>query len=1225
MSQSEQNALAEQWYAMMIKEDIDTEHEVHSMLSTLTPSISIVSSRDELQEQRDPRTAYNRMRQHRHPEGERPLDKNMEYRDHPDEYSHKKILQEQQQQQQQQNNSQTDFLDGIIKSLSELSNHEIKSRSSSGESKSILQENMNGWSIHDSQRRMQRSMHRSHRKVQEHPPHRSQERTVEDSNNIIVHQRSDGENEERRRSSPDPVESRSLPSLRRRAEEDPDVRSRRESREEGGHNDRILGEGEPRHLKSRYESHSSGHSRSQRSAGTLSVGDTSSNSFRKTRSWNVDKSLRNVNKSLFDDPTSPESAISTERSAIEPISQPQPHLNPPNLMENTHGIFAESASSRSSVKYSARPDPAQDRKPVTRERAPSLAFSSSKDAGKILQHFIPTACGPVNGVNGEDALNSVSDFFDGPIRSRSPKKPIRKSSGGADYDRRFSGENYPSRPQSVYSKGSKRTKEKSRRSSEHFAEGDQKLPKTKAQKKHEQEILRDAYKDSREPDGPEIERIPRDQQRRRKKKSGSNENRSSSHKHRARNEDNRSNDFEGIWAYDDRDAPAEISNYPNHEHRDTRQESENFRSQAFISPRLGTNFGAIAASVISRQGSQNDGMLLQQLTRCNAAGQESPPKRKDSKSSPYSFSMFEKIQRQLTSQTKIDSSGFPMDKIGHKSTEQEQRIQGKLDAVRARSMRNAKIFQQMACGEQNQTSKDEQANQLSFASFGEWNSDQLLSINKCSGIDDSAKKNMKGKRLDEPFDENTDRIEDIATASDTNHKRSYETRAPSSNGTDSEKAPITGLVAQKNIYENEISHYMYVAYSQFGQDAQKVLKLCGHHTMPTPDRRKGEIMIRVHASTVSAIDCAIRRGEWKNMSMDPYIIPGVAIVGKVMGREKKKSRPLSSCIEPGDNVLSLVRSGGNARYICLTKNNLIKVPEKLHPERAVCLVETYLTAFQALHLGQKGGLRYRDNCFQGQSILIMNGYSPLGKALIELSRLGGASICYGLINDDSKNSEGGESGSSPDDMNHRYNTLEQWGAIPLSSDPQDWLTLIGRQVDIFVTTCDPIQGEKDPNRITADHWKALKKDGQVHVVCSNPGMTELEQRNLIVGSQPSNKASDVKTFRLSSCRPGGREKMADRAVYYNLFDSWEGDRVSRVTAKKDLEHLIKLLDADLIHPEIAERVPLSKIAKAQRSLEHNKVTGDGHLICAPWLREKTKGQQKSTTKRQQNDATKYVI
>jgi len=616
---------------------------------------------------------------------------------------------------------------------------------------------------------------------------------------------------------------------------------------------------------------------------------------------------------------------------------------------------------------------------------------------------------------------------------------------------------------------------------------------------------------------------------------------------------------------------------------------------------------------MSRQGSQSDGMLLQQLTSYNAAGQGSQPKTKDIKSSPHPFRMFEKIQRQLTSQEKTDTSGFPVDNIGPKSTEQEQRIQGKLDAVRARSMRNAQIIQQMTCGEQNQIFKDKKANQLSCASFGEWHPDQLLSINKCSGSDESTKKKIKGKRLDELFDKNTDhQIEDIATAPDTNH------RAHSSNGTDLEKTPSTGLVPQKNVYENEISHYMYVAYSQFGQDAQNVLKLCGHHTMPTPDRRMGEIMIRIHASTVSATDCAIRRGEWKSVKMDPYIIPGVAIVGKVMGREKKKkSRSSSSCIESGDNVLSLIRSGGNARYICLTKNNLIKVPAKLHPERVVCLAETYLTAFQALHLGQKGGLRYRDNCFQGQSILIMNGYSPLGKALIELCRLGGASICYGLINN--------ESGSSSDDMHHRYNTLEQWGAIPLSSDPQDWLTLIGRQIDIFVTTYDPNQGDKDHNRITADHWKALKKDGQVHVVCSNPGMTELEQRNLIVGSQSSNKASDVKTFRLPSCRPGGREKMADRAVYYNLFDSWEGDRVSRATARKDLEHLIKLLDADLIHPEIAERVPLSQIAKAQRSLEHNKVAGEGHLICAPWLREKTQEQQTSQTKRQQNDTTKYMI
>ena len=202
-------------------------------------------------------------------------------------------------------------------------------------------------------------------------------------------------------------------------------------------------------------------------------------------------------------------------------------------------------------------------------------------------------------------------------------------------------------------------------------------------------------------------------------------------------------------------------------------------------------------------------------------------------------------------------------------------------------------------------------------------------------------------------------------------------------------------------------------------------------------------------------------------------------------------------------------------------------------------------------------------------------------------------------------------GYSSSDMHQRYKSVENWGAIPLSSDPQDWLTLIGRQIDTLITSYDPHRGDKKGSgQITADHWKALKKEGQVHAICSHPGMSELEQRNLILGSQSSNnKAMDMKAFRLPSCRPGGREKMADRTVFYNLFDSWEGDRHAKAMARKDLEHLVRLLDANLIHPEIVDRLPLSKIAKAQRSLDLNKVTGAGHLICSPWLREKPKEEQ----------------
>jgi NADPH:quinone reductase-like Zn-dependent oxidoreductase len=663
---------------------------------------------------------------------------------------------------------------------------------------------------------------------------------------------------------------------------------------------------------------------------------------------------------------------------------------------------------------------------------------------------------------------------------------------------------------------------------------------------------------------------------------------SSSRKPKAPSEGAPPDDFEAIWAADETPAKYE-ANAP-------------------------INLRSIATSALSLPGHRKstkgkpgaEGTFMQQLSGCNASGL----KTNQSASSPSAIKMFEKIQRQLTVPTTIDSSGFPMDTIdGNNGTRQKQRIQEKLDAVRARSLRNAQIFQKMENKGKVNVTTDEEGKELSFASFDDPNIDVITSINE---VEDSATgSTAKGKRLDQLFDRNTS--QDVVMTPATNKTASSNEKRPSS----------AELVAQTTAPENESSHFMYVGYSQFGVDAHKVLKLCGHNSIPAPDRRKGEILVRINASLVSATDCAIRRGEWKDMKLDPYIIPGIAFVGKAMGREKKRTRASSSNIEPGDSVLALVREGANARYIALEKKCLIKVPPQLDAERVVCLSETYLTAFQALHLGQRGGMRYRDNSLQGRSILIMNGYSPLGKAIIELARLSGASICYGLISDNPKNTKDGM-GTSSVEMHQRFKKLEQWGAIPLSSDPQDWLTLIGRQIDIFVTTYDPNEEDRGDNEITADHWKALKKDGQVHVVCSLPGMSEVEQRNMILGSQPSNKAIDTKAFRLPSCRPGGREKMADRAVYYNLFDSYMGDRLSKVTARKDLEHLIKLMEADLIHPQVAERVSLSKIAKAQRTLEHNKITGEGHLVCIPWLREKPKEQQKSTTKKQAKDVQKDV-
>ena len=176
---------------------------------------------------------------------------------------------------------------------------------------------------------------------------------------------------------------------------------------------------------------------------------------------------------------------------------------------------------------------------------------------------------------------------------------------------------------------------------------------------------------------------------------------------------------------------------------------------------------------------------------------------------------------------------------------------------------------------------------------------------------------------------------------------------------------------------------MYVAYSRFADDAQKVLQLCEHQTLPAPNSRHNELLIRVESSYVSMADCAIRRGEWPKISLDPFIIPGVAMVGRVHGGRKKRRSghskfSFTSPIQPGDTVMSLMTTGANARFLCLPKSQLIKVPPRVNVDRAACLVDNYLTAFQVLHLGKKGGARYKEHSLQGKSILILGGYSSLG-------------------------------------------------------------------------------------------------------------------------------------------------------------------------------------------------------------------------------------------------------
>jgi NADPH:quinone reductase-like Zn-dependent oxidoreductase len=192
------------------------------------------------------------------------------------------------------------------------------------------------------------------------------------------------------------------------------------------------------------------------------------------------------------------------------------------------------------------------------------------------------------------------------------------------------------------------------------------------------------------------------------------------------------------------------------------------------------------------------------------------------------------------------------------------------------------------------------------------------------------------------------------------------------------------------------------------------------------------------------------------------------------------------------------------------------------------------------------------------------GYSSLGRALMEVALAGGADFCYALAKE------------------KQFESISRLGAIPLSKDPQDWLTLIGKQIGMIVTVNDGNCGLYN-EQVTKEHLKALKnQEGQV-VILGQPGVD-----NSIQVSSSSNPSKLI-------CK-SHRSKLQDRSTSYNVFDAWKMDTKQ---CKRDLEHLLNLLEQCRLNPEVLERIPLSKVAKAQSIVESKRMAG--HIVCSPWM------------------------
>lgn len=153
-----------------------------------------------------------------------------------------------------------------------------------------------------------------------------------------------------------------------------------------------------------------------------------------------------------------------------------------------------------------------------------------------------------------------------------------------------------------------------------------------------------------------------------------------------------------------------------------------------------------------------------------------------------------------------------------------------------------------------------------------------------------------------------------------------------------------------------------------------------------PEPKKGEVLIRVHATTVTVADHRVRSFTIPTSFWIParlmlgifkprQPILGTEVAGEVVAVGEGVHR-----FEKGDAVFAatLQRFGGYAEYVCLPENSPISVaPSNVSLYEAAALP---VGARTALHFLQKAGIQ------QGQKILVYGASGSVGSYAVQLAR-----------------------------------------------------------------------------------------------------------------------------------------------------------------------------------------------------------------------------------------------
>lgn len=312
-----------------------------------------------------------------------------------------------------------------------------------------------------------------------------------------------------------------------------------------------------------------------------------------------------------------------------------------------------------------------------------------------------------------------------------------------------------------------------------------------------------------------------------------------------------------------------------------------------------------------------------------------------------------------------------------------------------------------------------------------------------------------------------------------------------------------------------------------------------------PEPQTGEVRVKILATSAAFTDVLVREGLYPGIPSVPFS-PGYDIVGTI-----DKLGTGVSTLNVGQRVVALTIVGGYAEYLCLPATELVAIPANVNPIEAVCLVLSYVTAYQMLHRVAK--------IKPGERILIHGAGGAVGMALLQLGKLKNLEM-YGTA------SQG------------KHDFVSHLGAIPIDYKNEDFVQrirqLTGDGVDVVF---DGIGGKH-----LLRSYRTLRQGGRLISYGFSSALAAKRGRFLrLVGG--------LLLVPLLDSIPDG---------HVSVFYSISAEKKSHFDwFKEDLKTLLNLLGTGEIKPAIAQKIPLIEAAHAHELLDKAAVNGKLVLIC----------------------------